>query len=84
MGREVMEGLRFLTSLPLAGNGQREGGRFGSINKRIISHPVNWVKEARKIIDQLIVKLGMAKEEGRKEILWSATSEILFLIGFGP
>ena len=26
MGWEVMEGLRFLASLPLAGTGQREGG----------------------------------------------------------
>ena len=41
MGREVMEGLRYLTSLPLAGTGQREGGGFSSINKRIISHHVS-------------------------------------------
>ena len=40
MGREVMEGLRFLASLLLAGTGQREGGGFSCINKRIISHPV--------------------------------------------
>ena len=40
MGREVVEGLRFLASLPLAGTGQREGGGFSCINKRIISHPV--------------------------------------------
>ena len=40
MGREVMEGLHFLASVPLAGSGQREGGGFSCINKRIISHPV--------------------------------------------
>ena len=40
MGREVMEGLSFLTSLPLAGTGQREGGGFCCINKWITSHPV--------------------------------------------
>ena len=28
MGREVVEGLRFLASLPLAGTGQREGGGY--------------------------------------------------------
>ena len=39
MGQEMMEGLRFLASLPLAGTGQREGGGFSCINKRIISHP---------------------------------------------
>ena len=40
MGLEVMEGLRFLASLPLAWTRQREGGGFSCINKRIISHPV--------------------------------------------
>ena len=40
MGREVMEGLRFLASLPLAGTGQRERGGFSCINKQIISQPV--------------------------------------------
>ena len=40
MGREALEGLRFLASLPLAGTGQREGGGFSCINKRINSHPV--------------------------------------------
>ena len=40
MGREALEGLCFLTSLPLASTGQREGGRLSCINKRIISHPV--------------------------------------------
>ena len=40
MGRGVLEGLRFFASLPLAGTGQREGGGFSCINKRIISHPV--------------------------------------------
>ena len=40
MGREVLEGLHFLASLPLAGTGQREGGGFSCINKRISSHPV--------------------------------------------
>ena len=40
MGREALEGLRFLASLPLAGTGQREGGGFSCINKQIISHPV--------------------------------------------
>ena len=40
MGREALEGLRFLASLPLASTGQREGGGFSCINKRIISHPV--------------------------------------------
>ena len=46
MGREAMEGLRFLASLPVAGTGQREGGGFSCITKRIISHPVtvqNWL-----------------------------------------
>ena len=33
MGREVMEGLHFLASLPLAGTRQREGGGFSCINK---------------------------------------------------
>ena len=41
MGRGVLEGLRFFASLPLAGTGQRERGRFSCINKRIISHPVS-------------------------------------------
>ena len=40
MGREALEGLRFLASLPLAGTRQREGGGFSCINKRIISYPV--------------------------------------------
>ena len=40
MGLEALEGLRFLASLPLAGTGQREGGGFSCINKRIISYPV--------------------------------------------
>ena len=44
MGREVMEGLRFLASLPLAGTGQREGGGFSCTNKRIISHPVIYIE----------------------------------------
>ena len=39
-GLEVIERLLFLASLPLAANGQREGGGFSCINKRIISHPV--------------------------------------------
>ena len=42
MGREALEGLRFLASLPLASTRQREGGRFSCINKRIISHPVKY------------------------------------------
>ena len=42
MGREALEGLRFLASLPLASTRQREGGRFSRINKRIISHPVKY------------------------------------------
>ena len=41
MGREVMDGLHFLTSLPLAGTGQREGGGFSCMNKQIISHPAS-------------------------------------------
>ena len=41
MGPEAMEGLHFLAYLPLAGKGQREGGGFCYINKRVISHPVN-------------------------------------------
>ena len=41
MGREVIDGLCFLASLPLAGTGQREGGEFSCINKRINSHPVS-------------------------------------------
>ena len=40
MGREALKGLRFIASLPLAGTGQREGGGFSCINKRIISHPI--------------------------------------------
>ena len=46
MGPEAMEGLHFLAYLPLAGKGQREGGGFCYINKRIISHPViSWEHE---------------------------------------
>ena len=47
LGREVMEGLRFLASLPLAGTGQREGGRFSCINKRISSHPITLHRKER-------------------------------------
>ena len=48
MGREALEGFRFLASLPLAGTGQREGGGFSCINKRIISHPVTLILQAER------------------------------------
>ena len=39
MGLEVLERLRFLASLPLAGTEQTEGRSIRVANNRIISHP---------------------------------------------
>ena len=39
MRLEVLERLRFLASLPLAGTAQREGGGIRIANNRIIPHP---------------------------------------------
>ena len=51
MGREAMEGLHFLASLPLASTGQMEGGGFSCINKRIISHPVAGLKHKVTVME---------------------------------
>ena len=48
---------RFLTSLPLAGPGQREGGGFSCINKRIISHPVMCILDGQMDSDLTISRL---------------------------
>ena len=39
MGLEVLERLRFLASVPLAGTAQTEGGGIRVANNRIIPHP---------------------------------------------
>ena len=64
MGREALEGLRFLASLPFAGTGQREGGGFSCINKRIISHPVKvnfcWTKPWTSQLGCNVVKICLS------------------------
>ena len=42
MGLEVLERLRFLVSLPLAGTAQTEGGGIRVANHHFISHPFMW------------------------------------------
>ena len=62
MGREALEGLRFLASLPRAGTGQREGGEFSCINKQINSHLVS----KREIV--LEANLTLPAEGGRESL----------------
>ena len=80
MELEVLERLRFLASLPLAGTAQTERGGIRVANNRIISHPFTLPNQNllyRKQVNHTLLKRESAKTDSPKPHIAKPAKSIL-------